>query len=326
MIDMANNRANMAYVGKTPWHGLGEKINPDSTIEEWKIAAGLDWNIEKRPIAYGVSNADGDIVPRTIDKRFAHVRSDTQDYIGMGSDQFKILQPGDVLEFYRDLVQDSRFRIETAGSLKGGAKIWALAKCELSLTLGDDDIVNPYLLLATANDGTMSTAADFTSVRVVCNNTLSMAVGSNGQQARIRVPHSRQFDATDVKAELGLIDDTLEHFARDADKLTQTRIDDETAIKYFVNLYAKTDADGKVENEKTVNSVVNKLLNVYRRGPGSNLETARNTPWGLVNAVTNYVDFDTRAQSNGNRFESAQFGMNANLKKLAFDEALKIAA
>ena len=325
-IDESNNRANMAYVGKVPWHGLGQQIDANSTIEEWKIAAGLDWHIQKRPIFYGVENADGSREPHVIPDRFAHVRSDTQAHLGIGSSRFQLMQPGDTLEFYRDLVDGSRFTIETAGALNGGAKLWALARCNLDLTIGGRDVVKPYLLLATANDGTMSTVADFTSVRVVCNNTLSMAVGHNGNRASIKVPHSRQFDADSVKAELGLIDGRLETFAADADALAAQKISDEQAINYFISLYAKTDDQNNVTNERTLKAVTGKLMHAYRNGPGAELETARGTAWGAVNAVTNFTDFAMQARSQENRFSSSQFGIGAQLKARAFDAALELVA
>lgn len=325
-IDMSNNRANMAYVGDTPWHGLGQQIDADSDIDQWKIAAGLDWFIQKRPLSYGVQNPDGTRSLAVYPDRFAHVRSDTQQPIGMGSDKFQLMQPGDTLEFFRSLVDGSHFTIETAGSLKGGAKIWALARCDMDLRLGDRDLLKPYLLLASANDGTMSTVADFTTVRVVCRNTLSMAVGDNGGKAAIKVPHSTRFDADTVKAELGLIDDRLSTFAENADTLTQLQISDAEAVEFFCKLYAKTDDNGEVKNEKTLKAVTAKLMHLYRRGPGAELDSARGTAWGAVNAVTNYVDFSTRARSDENRFNSGQFGIGANLKALAFDNALKLAA
>lgn len=326
-IDMSNNRANMAYVGETPWHGLGQQLEQGATIEDWQRAAGLDWYIQKRPLSYGIQNPDGSRDLALYPDRFAHVRSDNQQPIGMGSDKFQLIQPGDVLEFYRELVDGSHFAIETAGSLKGGARIWALARCDMDLRLGDGrDLLKPYLLLATANDGTMSTVADFTTVRVVCRNTLSMAVGSNGGKASIKVPHSTKFDADTVKAELGLIDDRLETFARDADTLTQIEISDAQAVELFCKLYAKTDDTGEVTNEKNLKAVTQKLMRLYRSGPGAELVGTRGTAWGAVNAVTNYVDFTTRARSDENRFSSGQFGIGAKLKANAFAEALAIAA
>ena len=325
-IDMSNNRANMAYVGDVPWHGLGQLVDPDADIDTWKVQAGLNWFIQKRPLSYPIMNADGTRGLQVIENQFAHVRNDTQEIIGTGSDRFQLVQPGDTLEFFRELVRDSRFTIETAGSLKGGAKIWALARCNLDLTLGGRDVLKPYLLLASANDGTMSTVADFTTVRVVCRNTLSMAVGDNGGKAAIKVPHSTKFDADAVKAELGLIDERLETFAGNADTLSEARISDEQAIEFFFNLYAKTDERGNVTNEKNAKAILAKLMRLYRTGPGAELESARGTAWGAVNAVTNFVDFSTRARSDENRFNSGQFGNGANLKANAFNSALELVA
>lgn len=326
-IDNSNFRDNMAYVGKLPWHGLGQRMPNDASIEEWKIAAGLDWHIQKRPIFYGIENADGEREPMVIADRFAHVRSDTQAHLGIGSNRFQLMQPGDTLEFYRDLVSGSRFTIETAGALNGGAKVWALARCNLDLKLGNGrDILKPYLLLATANDGTMATVADFTTVRVVCNNTLSLAVGHNGGQAAIKVPHSRQFDADQVKSELGLIDTRLETFAADADALAAQRVTDEQAINYFIGLYAKTDDQNNVTNERNLKAVTGKLMHAYRNGPGAELDSASGTAWGLMNAVTNFIDFSAVSRSEENRFSSGQFGHGAQLKARAFDSALELVA
>ncbi len=116
-IDQTNGRDNMAYVGKTPWHGLGQQLDADATIDDWKIAAGLNWHIQKRPIFFGTKNEAGEKVPQVIPDRFAHVRSDTQQSLGIGSTRFNLVQPGDTLEFYRDLVDGSRFTIENSPGL-----------------------------------------------------------------------------------------------------------------------------------------------------------------------------------------------------------------
>ena len=128
MIDTSNNRDNMAYIGNTPWHGLGQVMPADADIDAWRIAAGLDWEIEMRPVFHGVINDKGEKKASVIEGRKALVRSDTQACLSIMSDRYKVVQPGDVLEFYRELVEGSMFSIETAGSLKGGQKIWAMAR------------------------------------------------------------------------------------------------------------------------------------------------------------------------------------------------------
>lgn len=328
-IDTSNNRNNVAFIGDVPWHGLGESMDEGATIDEWRIAAGLDWELERRAVYYSVTETtDGHAknVPTIIEGRKALVRSDTQVCLSIMSDRYKIVQPKDILEFYRDLVEDSHFTIETAGSLKGGKKIWALARGNLDLRISGQDLIKPYLLLATACDGTMSTVGDLTTVRVVCNNTLTMAVGSNGAAAAIRIPHSRTFDPDAVKQELGVVEERFETFANDVDILAGLKVSNRDAIKFFIDQYAKTDTDGVVTNEKHLNRVTEKLIALFLNGPGANLRSAKGTAWGLVNAVTHFEDFDSRARNNGNRFHSAQFGRGANKKSAAFDNALALAA
>lgn len=326
MIDTSNNRNNMAYIGKTPWHGLGQVMPEDADIDQWRIAAGLDWEIEKRAVFHGIVDSNGKKHASVIKGRKALVRSDTQACLSIMSDRYKVVQPGEILEFYRELVDGSMFSIETAGSLKGGQKIWALARGNMDLRVMGQDLIKPYLLLATACDGTMSTVGDFTTVRVVCNNTLTMAVGSNGGKASIRVPHSRTFDADEMKAELGLVEERFTTLGDDIDVLAGRKVTDEEAIQYFIAQYAKTDDEDKVTNEKHLKNVTAKLMRLYRQGPGAELASAKGTAWGLVNAVTHYEDFDSKARSNENRFNSAQFGVAANRKTAAFNNALTLAA
>ena len=129
-------------------------------------------------------------------------RSDTLQPLSVVSKRYQVVQPREVLEFYRDLVDVGGFELETAGVLKGGRKLWALAQTGQEAVLRGGDRVKAYLLLATACDGTLATTAQFTSVRVVCNNTLQMAVGDS--TGAVKVPHSTKFDPELVKKELGV--------------------------------------------------------------------------------------------------------------------------
>ena len=330
-IDMSNDRANMAYVGETPWHGLGKELPADSTIEEWKIAAGLDWTIETSPVFFNAEQRLGswsdNYVQKQVPDKLALYRSDTLEPLSIMSDsRYKIVQPGEVLEFYRQLVDGSRFTIETAGSLKGGKKIWALARSNLDLRIMGQDLLRPYLLMATACDGTMSTVFDPTTVRVVCQNTLHMAVGTSGKGAQIRIPHSREVNHDAVLRELGYVDDALEEFAISVDTLAERKVGDEEAVNYFVELFAKKNTDGQIENAPTVEKMVNKLMEGYKGGPGANLTSAKGTAWGLVNAITHYYDHETGAHSQEGRFNSSQFGNGANKKAQAFNKAMTLAA
>lgn len=174
----------MAYVGQEPWHGLGNRLIPHEPLEVWAKEAGLDWQIQAGDVRYV---AGGDTVGsiHAFPGQKVLYRSDSQLPLAVVSDRFKTVQPVEILEFYRDLTEIGGFELETAGVLKGGRKLWALARTGQSVTLKGRDEVRGYLLLATACDGTLATTAQFTSVRVVCNNTLAIALDEDAGAVRV---------------------------------------------------------------------------------------------------------------------------------------------
>ncbi len=317
LIDMSNYRANMAYVGDTPWHGLGSELTPGAPIEIWTREAGMDYTIERSRVVF--RHTEGANGVGVMDDRNVLWRSDTKAPLAVVSNRYEIVQPGEVLEFFRDLLTcaGGDYELETAGVLNDGRTYWALAKYAGDpLTFGRD-IVKPYLMLTTSCDGTMATTAKHTSVRVVCNNTLQMSLHAE-QSGVIKVPHSTKFDADRVKSELGVIE-TLDTFRDDVAALINKTISKRESVEILVDMIAKRDSDGEVTNEKHVKRVVDDIMVSLARSPGAQLETAHGTGWGLMNAVTHYVDFKARARNNNNRFNSGQFGAGAKLKRQAFD-------
>ncbi|MEG2569295.1 MAG: DUF932 domain-containing protein, partial [Acinetobacter sp.] len=202
---MAHQIENMAYVGETPWHGLGNVLSPNQPIEVWAQQAGMDWQIESSNVSYVAENQHKQRIIMPHDEQRVLYRSDTHAALSVVSQRYQEVQPREILEFYRDLTEQSGFELETAGVLKGGKKFWALAKTGQSTALKGKDVSNGYILLATACDGTLATTAQFTSIRVVCNNTLAIALkGQNSSAGVVKVPHSTKFDAEKVKQQLGI--------------------------------------------------------------------------------------------------------------------------
>ena len=191
----------MAYTGQRPWHGLGNPLAPQQPIEVWKQQAGMDWKIEEAEVRYVTGSNNIGVINAFPEQKVLY-RSDTKAPLSVVSKRFQVVQPGEILEFYRDLTACNGFELETAGVLRAGRKFWALARTGQSTTLKGRDKVDGYLLLATACDGTLATTAQFTSVRVVCNNTLQIALGNSS--GAIKVPHRSQFDPDAVKRQLGI--------------------------------------------------------------------------------------------------------------------------
>lgn len=314
---MAHLVQTMAYINATPWHGLGNKLSPNQPIEVWLREAGMDWNIQSSSVHY----REAEELHEYPDAKVLY-RSDTGDALSVVSNRFQVVQPHEVLEFYRDLVDLGGFELETAGVLKGGKKLWALARTGQETLLRGGDQVNSYLLLATACDGTLATTAQFTSVRVVCNNTL--AIATSDTQGAIKVPHSTKFDAQSVKQQLGIGISAWHRFMDDMRKLSECRINPFDARRYLQNVMG----DPTLPFHSQPNTkALKRVFELYAgQGLGSTLDSANDTAWGLVNAVTQYVDHERRARSSDNRLDSAWFGAGATLKQKALEHALQLAA
>lgn len=178
---MAHQLEQLAYVGNTPWQNLGNHLPPKQPIEVWAQNAGMVWTICETPVRYmtGASQDDEPAYPdalRAFDDQKVPYRSDTKAPLSVVGGRYQVVQPRTVFEFYRDLTEISGFELETAGVLKAGKKFWALARSGKESVLKGNDVVKGYILLATSCDGTLGTTATPTTVRVVCHNTLSIAL------------------------------------------------------------------------------------------------------------------------------------------------------
>ncbi|NCB57606.1 MAG: DUF932 domain-containing protein [Gammaproteobacteria bacterium] len=315
---MAHEISSMAYAGETPWHGLGNHLSKHQPINIWLKEAGMDWTIEQSDVLF---NADRSALHiRSYADSKVLFRSDSLAPLSVVSNRYKVVQPHDVLNFYKDLVSVGGFELETAGVLKGGKKLWALAKTGQEAKIKGNDRIKAYLLLATSCDGTLCTTAQFTSVRVVCNNTLQMA--TRDSTGAVKVPHSTKFDPAQVKEALGISFANWDAFMTNLKQLSQRTVSPEEAdgfIRTVLNEPAFT--DDNVLGSKIFQKVNNLYLG---EGMGSELSSASGTAWGLVNAMTEYVDHHRRARNQDNRLDSAWFGQGALLKQKAFNQALTL--
>lgn len=318
---MAHEIATMAYINEAPWHGLGNRLSPKQPIETWQRQAGMDWRIRETDVLFNASADEGLHVKAFADAKVLF-RSDTHAPLSVVSKRYQVVQPRDVLEFYRDLVAAGGFELETAGVLKGGRKLWALARTGQETLLKGNDKVSAYLLLATSCDGTLATTAQFTSVRVVCNNTLQLAVSDAA--GAVKVPHSTQFDPVQVKDALGLGLSAWDTFIGNIRKLAEQPVNKFDAMNYLVNVLGDPTVPlADQPNQKAIQSVQNLFLGGAK---GSDLASAKGTAWGLVNGVTEFVDQHRRARNQDYRLDSAWFGQGAEIKRRAFTEAMKLAA
>lgn len=318
---MAHCVENMAFIGTTPWHGLGQRLPENQPLEIWQKAAGMDWRIEESAVLFRADPQKPFDVHTHAESKVLY-RSDTHMPLSVVSARYQTVQPSAILEFYRDLVSVGGFELETAGVLKDGKKLWALAKTGQETILKGGDRVKGYLLLATSCDGTLATTAQFTSVRVVCHNTLQMALGD--RDGVVRVPHSTQFDPEAVKRSLGVAGGHWATFQDTIQALAERKVNRWDVMRYVTTVLGDPERPlPKQPHERAMKKVVDLFA---REGRGADLASADGTAWGLVNAVTEYVDHHRRARSQDSRLDSAWFGPGAALKARALTEAVKLVA
>ena len=315
----------MAYAGETPWHQLGNELPARQPIDVWAQKAGMDWTICETPVRYMTEQAGSLGSIMSFDEQKVLYRSDTKAPLSVVSGRYQVVQPKAVLEFYRDLTEISGFELETAGVLKEGKKFWALARTGKETALKGNDLVKGYLLLATSCDGTLATTATPTTVRVVCNNTLTIAL--NGASSAIKVPHSTSFDAQLVKKQLGIAVSQWDSFMYRMKTLSERKVKSHEAMNYFLKVLCLTDQHVDPTQGLINERALKKVQAMYEgQGHGSDLASASGTAWGLLNAITEFVDHEKRARSQEYRLDSAWFGQGANLKQRALDHALQLVA
>ncbi len=322
---MSHQVEQMAYVGDTPWHGLGNQLQAGQPLDVWAEQAGMNWEILESPVHYSAGEAGGLNQILSFPEHKVLFRSDSQAPLSVVGQRYKVVQPREILEFYRDLTEKSGFELETAGVLKGGRKLWALAKTDQHTTLKGGDRTEGYVLLATACDGSLATTAQFTSVRVVCNNTL--AVSLDNARTAVKVRHSTTFDAEDVKKRLGISVSAWDEFMYRLKALSERRVKASEAEQFFRTVFAHPAPGQHPEAAKVNERAAARAQALFDGdGRGAELASSRNTAYGLVNAVTEFVDHERRARSTDYRLDSAWFGQGATLKQKALEQATALAA
>lgn len=303
------------------WHGLGQLMPAGQSIEQWQAAAGMDYEVQRGYVRYATERGQLAEAMKVVQDKVVLFRSDTKDALGVVSDSYKVVQPREVLEFFRDWADAGGMTIESAGVLFGGKRYFATAKLGEGVCVdGYSDKVVPYALLSTSADGSLATEARWTTVRVVCNNTLSMA---REKQAAVRVTHRSEFKPEEVKNVLESANEEFKAFMEMSRQLAAIKVARPLAEDLTMHLFKTGTKDADAIKESRGFIRVMELFNGAARGAG--LETAQETAWGWLNAVTEYADHHIRAHSEENRTASALWGQGDALKNKAVGLALAAA-
>lgn len=322
-LDMTNDRANIAFLGSRNdvWHRMGQEMKLGMSIDDWAREAGLGHEVIKAPAYAHLEGAQfahlDDQIQRVAGRSFL-TRTDNGKPLGICSDRYKIVQPREVLDwFQRYMSVDDRFQLDVAGSLGNGETIWATATFREKLNVAGDAHL-ARVLMTTTYDGTGATINQGTMTRVVCNNTLDVAVSD--KRAVIKTRHNTIFDAEKVSKELATIAQGFSAYKAMGEAMAQHQMARDQIQKFFENMLDIKE-DAEVSTRKT-----NQLEKVEAAYETSIAEGAqRNSAWAALNAITRYVDHDrSTGKSDAKAFVATQFGSGKLFKDKAVT-ALKLA-
>lgn len=327
---MAHNVETMAYAGELPWHGLGTKINEGISVEDMLKAAELDWTVSLQPMYFNKNKVVAD--------HQALVRDSDETLLDVVGNRYVPVQNHELFAFFDSFVKETKLELHTAGSLCSGKHIWALAKDKRNINVAKGDAVESYVLLVNSHQLGKRLIAKPTTVRVVCNNTLNLALKDGTKQ--FAFTHCRQFDETahmEAAKVLGLLHDAQTEFRELAEVLQQVKVkelDIRTYFKQVLNLPVAANKPIKLGSKKLVvantitkeDKAIEELVQAYTSAPGQKLPGADGTLWGALNAVTYVLDHGGRAKGRSdNRLRDNWLGWRDAVKQRAVKIANQMA-
>ncbi len=312
-IEIVDGQAQMAYrlSAGVPWHGLGTPVGDDLTPKEIMKAAGLDWTVSKHKTYAKVCEDYLETGTQAL------VRDSDKKILTEVGEGWNPVQNEEAFDFFTDFVKTGKMTMDTAGSLQDGRIVWALADLKDGFDLFNGDKVNGYLLFSNPHKYGQSIDVKFCAVRVVCNNTLTMAMTEKGKPS-IRINHRSQFDAEKVKEVLGLSHRKMDSFKEAAEFLGSKQFTKDNIDSYFGELFGLSEKE-----DKKLTRTGDRLVEIIETQPGAEFKPG--SFWQLFNASTFFIDHEA-GRSNDTRLSSAWFGQGAKKKLDALNLAVEMAA
>jgi len=314
---MAHEIETMAYFGQRPWHGLGTTLEA-ADLYDWPSAskkAGLDWEVDLVPLVTNDTQAK-------VDHRAVRRTSDSK-VLGVVGPRYAPLQNKDSFGWFQPFLDVREAALHTAGSLKSGSRIWVLAKLNRTpLVVAEGDEVEKFILLSHGHDGSLAVRFGFTPIRVVCQNTLSMAHGSDASKL-IRVKHTKDVleNLVNIREVMDLANQQFEATAEQYRLLARKSIN-QADLQKFVRRVLKI--EDEPDPSTRILNIAEEIAGLAEAGRGNNLPSIRGTLWAAYNGVSEWLTYN-RGHSADNRINSLWFGESANINRHALDVALDMA-
>lgn len=302
---MSHEVETMAYAGEVPWHGLGVPVSNELSPDEMLVAAGLDWEVKKVPLYYG------DDSKVKISTKQALIRASDNKLFDIVSPNWKPLQNVEAFSIFKEFVEEGQMQMHTAGSLKDGQIVWALAKITDTFEVSKDDPIEPYILLVNPHKRGKAMVVESTAIRVVCWNTMTAALETESSR-RVSINHNQHWDKDYILEMMGLAKNKFKEYSEAANFLAHSYYEKAQLLEYFTRVFPNTGST------KETSKNAQRAEEVIYEQPGASL--SEGSWWQAFNAVTWMTDHEL-GRSADTRLTSAWFGQN----KIRKEKALKLA-
>lgn len=344
------NKGRASFVSKQelPWHRLGTVVDTLTSKEALELG-GLDFVVEKRPlyvpgVALGFEDAKKfkrigrEIVnistdPKEItlasnyhklikfNRQFATVRTDNDFPLGIVGEKYHVFQNYEAFEFFDSIVGEKYADYETAGALGNGETVFITAKLKEEMVF-NKDLIDKYLLLTASHDGSSSITVMFTPIRVVCNNTLTLALqGKNSNKVLISHTLNAKIRLENAKRVLGLVGQSALAYQEAFGNLLKINVTDDEATEVFKKVL-KLEPDNKGKYSTRAVNILDSIETYYHIGFGQ--QEIVGTGWGVYNAVTGYLQNVKTYQNDDSRFKTTLLTSQNNIRLEAYNEILDL--
>jgi phage/plasmid-like protein (TIGR03299 family) len=315
---MAHMVETMAYAGELPWHGLGTEVSNDLTPTQMMQKAGVDWKVHEVESFIEFNGQRKKTGQKSL------VRETDGRILTNVGEGWNPVQNEAAFEFFSEFVLAGDMEMHTAGSLRDGEYVWALAKVKESFDIFGEDRVDSYLLFSNPHKYGKSIDVRFTPIRVVCNNTLTLSLNQDSKNG-VRLSHRTQFNPEMVKETLGLAHEKFAKYKEMAEFLGSRKVTAESLIQYYNTVFPNTSRTEMVKEVKQYEDLSRNAKLCYDAlevQPGA--EFAAGTWWQAFNSVT-FITDHVQGRNTDNRLHSQWFGQNQARKVLAAESAVEFA-
>ncbi len=323
-LDMTTGQAAVFVTGEPAWHKLGTVVANALTSAQAIEMARLNWEVEQWELkAFDRELGKEALVPG----KYANVRKDTGRVLGVVSEHYRIFQNHECYQFMDSLVADKLAMFESAGALKDGRVVWMLARIPTEYMAGAQDAIQPYILLTNSHDGSKALRIFPTTIRVVCQNTLNLALQNGlGEGLSIRHRPSLSERVAEARQKLGIIHARFDQFDAELHTMLHKEVAGMELERYF-NACTPTTTGKRAEERrrKIVGQFRDNFNNATNTLPGM-----AGTAWAAYNSVSQYFDHQrsfkgaSTLERADHQLESIWFGSSHQAKQDAYQRALML--